>query len=76
MINVVALMAVQCFFRTTSSRELILFRSPFLHLIIYYLLPRADALQASSFALTHVYARATRSVSIPAPVYCACTLTS
>jgi eukaryotic translation initiation factor 2C len=29
----------------------------------------ADALQALSFALTHVYARATRSVSIPAPVY-------
>jgi eukaryotic translation initiation factor 2C len=28
-----------------------------------------DALQALSFALTHVYARATRSVSIPAPVY-------
>lgn len=29
----------------------------------------ADAMQAMSFALTHVYARATRSVSIPAPVY-------
>jgi len=29
----------------------------------------ADAMQALSFALTHVYARATRSVSIPAPVY-------
>jgi eukaryotic translation initiation factor 2C len=29
----------------------------------------ADAMQATSFALTHVYARATRSVSIPAPVY-------
>jgi len=29
----------------------------------------ADALQSLSFALTHVYARATRSVSIPAPVY-------
>jgi eukaryotic translation initiation factor 2C len=28
-----------------------------------------DALQNLSFALTHVYARATRSVSIPAPVY-------
>ncbi|KAF7327058.1 Argonaute-like protein [Mycena kentingensis (nom. inval.)] len=28
-----------------------------------------DALQAWSFALCHVYARATRSVSIPAPVY-------
>ncbi|KAF7433014.1 hypothetical protein PC9H_004959 [Pleurotus ostreatus] len=28
-----------------------------------------DALQALSFALCHVYARATRSVSIPAPVY-------
>ena len=27
-------------------------------------------MQAMSFALTHVYARATRSVSIPAPVYC------
>ena len=31
----------------------------------------ADALQALSFALCHVYARSTRSVSIPAPVYCA-----
>ncbi|KAF8963810.1 argonaute-like protein [Flammula alnicola] len=29
----------------------------------------ADALQALSFALCHVYARSTRSVSIPAPVY-------
>ncbi|CAE6485724.1 unnamed protein product [Rhizoctonia solani] len=29
----------------------------------------ADAMQAVSFALCHVYARATRSVSIPAPVY-------
>lgn len=29
-----------------------------------------DALQALSFALCHVYARSTRSVSIPAPVYC------
>jgi len=29
----------------------------------------ADAMQNLSFSLTHVYARATRSVSIPAPVY-------
>ncbi|KAF9460917.1 argonaute-like protein [Collybia nuda] len=29
----------------------------------------ADSLQALTFALCHVYARATRSVSIPAPVY-------
>jgi len=29
----------------------------------------ADALQSLSFTLCHVYARATRSVSIPAPVY-------
>ncbi|TFK43467.1 argonaute-like protein [Crucibulum laeve] len=29
----------------------------------------ADALQTLSFALCHVYARSTRSVSIPAPVY-------
>jgi len=29
----------------------------------------ADSLQQLSFALCHVYARATRSVSIPAPVY-------
>ncbi|PPQ91938.1 hypothetical protein CVT25_000981 [Psilocybe cyanescens] len=29
----------------------------------------ADSLQALSFALCHVYARSTRSVSIPAPVY-------
>jgi eukaryotic translation initiation factor 2C len=33
-----------------------------------------DALQQLSFALCHVYARATRSVSIPAPVYCTYTL--
>ena len=32
--------------------------------------PRADGLQSLSYALCHVYARATRSVSIPAPVYC------
>lgn len=31
---------------------------------------RADGLQSISYALCHVYARATRSVSIPAPVYC------
>ena len=31
---------------------------------------RPDALQSLSFALCHVYARSTRSVSIPAPVYC------
>ena len=30
----------------------------------------ADTMQNLSFALAHVYARATRSVSIPAPVYC------
>ena len=30
----------------------------------------ADAIQSLSFALCHVYARSTRSVSIPAPVYC------
>jgi len=29
----------------------------------------ADSMQALSFALCHVYARSTRSVSIPAPVY-------
>ena len=29
-----------------------------------------DGLQQLSFALCHVYARSTRSVSIPAPVYC------
>lgn len=75
-IYLVALMAVLCFSRTTSSRELILFRSLFLHLTISYFLSRADALQSLSFALTHVYARATRSVSIPAPVYCECTLLS
>jgi eukaryotic translation initiation factor 2C len=32
--------------------------------------PSADGLQSLSYALCHVYARATRSVSIPAPVYC------
>jgi eukaryotic translation initiation factor 2C len=31
---------------------------------------RPDGLQSLSYALCHVYARATRSVSIPAPVYC------
>lgn len=33
-------------------------------------LHRPDAIQSLSYALCHVYARATRSVSIPAPVYC------
>jgi hypothetical protein len=38
---------------------------------------RADGLQSLSYALCHVYARATRSVSIPAPVYCnACSIAS
>lgn len=32
--------------------------------------PSSDSLQSLSFALCHVYARSTRSVSIPAPVYC------
>ncbi|KXN86194.1 Protein argonaute-3 [Leucoagaricus sp. SymC.cos] len=31
--------------------------------------PHADSLQALSFSLCHIFARATRSVSIPAPVY-------
>jgi eukaryotic translation initiation factor 2C len=30
----------------------------------------ADSMQQLAFALCHVYARSTRSVSIPAPVYC------
>jgi Piwi domain len=30
-----------------------------------------DSMQQLAFALCHVYARSTRSVSIPAPVYCA-----
>lgn len=57
--------------RITSSREFDLISSPvssFDHLS----LSSADAMQSLSFALTHVYARATRSVSIPAPVYCEC----
>jgi hypothetical protein len=58
------------FSRITSSRELILISISIS--LFDHLLPRADALQSLSFALTHVYARATRSVSIPAPVYCAC----
>lgn len=29
-----------------------------------------DSLQKLTFSLCHVYARATRSVSIPPPVYC------
>ena len=35
-----------------------------------FLSKSADSMQALSFALCHVYARSTRSVSIPAPVYC------
>ena len=35
---------------------------------------RPDGLQQLSFALCHVYARSTRSVSIPAPVYCSFSL--
>lgn len=31
---------------------------------------KPDELQSIAFALCHVYARSTRSVSIPAPVYC------
>ena len=31
-----------------------------------------NRIQDLSFALCHVYAKATRSVSIPAPVYCKC----
>ena len=31
---------------------------------------KPDDLQSIAFALCHVYARSTRSVSIPAPVYC------
>jgi len=46
------------------------FFSPYADAVI-----RADGLQSLSYALCHVYARATRSVSIPAPVYCdACPL--
>ena len=42
-------------------------RAPYLRIA-----SRPDNLQALSFALCHVYARSTRSVSIPAPVYCEC----
>ena len=31
---------------------------------------RPDGIQSLSFALCHVYARCTRSISVPAPVYC------
>ncbi|KAH9955897.1 hypothetical protein BC827DRAFT_1234539, partial [Russula dissimulans] len=31
---------------------------------------RPDRFQSLSYALCHVYARCTRSVSVPAPVYC------
>ena len=34
---------------------------------IYY---RPDGIQSLSYALCHVYARCTRSVSIPAPIFC------
>ncbi|KAJ7232048.1 Piwi domain-containing protein [Mycena haematopus] len=39
------------------------------HYSVFYTRFSADALQSLSFALCHVYARSTRSVSIPAPVY-------
>ena len=42
--------------------------------ILCVVLNRADDLQSVSFALCHVYARCTRSVSIPAPVYCEYTI--
>jgi len=35
---------------------------------------RTDGLQSLSYALCHVYARCTRSVSVPAPVYCKCAI--
>ena len=55
--------------RTTISRECDIIPTffPSFDRLSY---PRPDALQNLSFSLTHVYARATRSVSIPAPVYC------
>ncbi len=33
---------------------------------------RADAIQKLSYTLCHTYARSTRAVSIPTPVYCMC----
>src|SRR5438128_1092075 len=54
-----------CTMRITSSR----FASTCLF-ITYHIHCSADNLQSLSFALCHVYARSTRSVSIPAPVYC------
>ncbi|KAJ7932840.1 ribonuclease H-like domain-containing protein [Mycena leptocephala] len=44
----------------------------FSHVPRFYMIP--DALQTLSYALCHVYARSTRSVSIPAPVYYADTV--
>lgn len=42
-------------------------------LVITFVATNSDhcRLQELSFALCHIYAKATRSVSIPAPVYCA-----
>ena len=38
----------------------------------YGLINSLNSIQELSFALCHVYAKATRSVSIPAPLYCKC----
>lgn len=46
----------------------VVYLSTRLQLITFVFSP--DGLQQLSFALCHVYARSTRSVSIPAPVYC------
>ena len=46
--------------------------TPLCHGFVFWCSTSADSLQALSFALCHVYARSTRSVSIPAPVYCKC----
>lgn len=65
----VVLPITMCFMmRTNSRRPLHLLNIYFYHLT--YLILSADGLQSLSFALCHVYARSTRSVSIPAPVYC------
>lgn len=54
--------------RKTTFREHIPLPNRSLH--THACLSSSDSLQSLSFALCHVYARSTRSVSIPAPVYC------
>jgi hypothetical protein len=57
-------------FRIAAFRMFFFFLWSVVILLNILILQSADTMQNLSFALCHVYARATRSVSIPAPVYC------